>query len=62
MAKSKEYNGAVVEAEFLKVSLAERLELYTNLGEWLHQQVIEHQDALGKELNHFEAAKTKLKK
>jgi len=61
MAKNKEYNGAVVQAEFDKIPLKQQLEMYTNLGVWLHEKVVKYQEELGNELNHFEAAKPKLK-
>ncbi len=60
MAKNKEYNGAVVEAEFEKLPLKQQLEVYNQLGEYLHEKVVKYQESLGEELNHFEAAKTKL--
>jgi len=62
MAKNKEYNGAVVQAEFDKISLKEQLEMYNNLGLWLHEKVVAFQEGLAADLNHFEDAKKTLKK
>lgn len=61
MAKSKTYDPAIVENEFNKLTLKEQLEVYNNLGVWLHDKVVKHQEGLGAELNHFEAAKKSLK-
>ena len=39
MAKTKEFNSGVVEAEFNKISLPEQFEQFHKLGEWIHQKL-----------------------
>ncbi len=60
MAKNKEYNGAIVENEFNKLSTPEQLETYNNLGIWIHNKIVANQKVLGDELNSLEEMKKQL--
>lgn len=61
MAKNKEYNGAVVSAEFEKLPLGDQIKVYHQLGIEIHAKVEAHQKKLGDELDEFDTAKANLK-
>lgn len=61
MANKKEYNGQVVQDEFNKLSLKDQLDVYNNLGEWLHDKILKHQESLAEENKHFDSARKTLK-